>query len=78
MSAEVDVAPPPPAVQVEVQPAAPGPEFYWVGGYHRWVGGRYVWVGGRYERRPHARAVWRPARWERRGRRQVWIEGGWE
>jgi hypothetical protein len=70
--------PPPPAAEVEVVPAAPGPEFVWVGGYHRWNGRQYVWVRGRYERRPHARAHWVPAHWVARGRGHVWVEGRWE
>ena len=78
VTVEADVAPAPPPVQVEVQPVSPGPEFVWVGGYHRWVGGRYVWVGGRYDRRPRVGAAWRAAHWERRGRRQVWIEARWD
>jgi hypothetical protein len=70
--------PPPPAAEVEVAPASPGPEYFWVGGYHRWNGRAYVWIRGRYERRPHARAVWRAAHWEPRGRGHVWIEGRWD
>ncbi len=70
-------APPPPAPEVEVVPASPGAEWVWVGGYHRWNGRQYVWVRGRYERRPHMRAVWRPAHWEVRGRMHVWVEGRW-
>jgi hypothetical protein len=70
--------PPPPPPQVEVQPAPPGAEFFWVGGYHRWDGHRYVWVGGRYERRPHANARWTAAHWERRGNARVFIEGRWD
>ena len=69
--------PPPPPVEVEVVPAPPSPEFYWVGGYHRWYGGRYVWVRGRYERRPYAAARWEGAHWEVRGRGRVWMEGRW-
>jgi len=69
--------PPPPAAQVEVVPASPGVEFFWVGGYHRWEGGRYVWVPGRYERRPHPAARWEGAHWEARGRGRVWVEGRW-
>jgi WXXGXW repeat (2 copies) len=69
--------PPPPPAQVEVIPAAPGPEYVWVAGYHRWAGGRYVWVGGRYERRPHAAAHWEGAHWEARGNGRVFVEGRW-
>jgi hypothetical protein len=71
-------APAPPPPQVEVVPAAPGPDFFWVRGYHRWDGHHYVWMGGRYERRPHPNAQWRAAHWETRGRGHVWIEGNWD
>ena len=50
--------PPPPPPEQEVVPASPGPEYVWIGGYHRWDGHRYVWVRGRYDRRPHANARW--------------------
>jgi len=43
---EVNVAPPPP--QVEVVGVAPQPGFVWFGGYWNWVGGRHVWVGGHW------------------------------
>jgi hypothetical protein len=69
-------APPPP--QPEVVPAAPGPDYLWIHGYHRWDGHRYVWAGGRYERRPHANARYAPAHWEARGRGHAWVEGRWE
>jgi hypothetical protein len=69
--------PPPPPVQVEVVPAAPSPEYFWVAGYHRWWGGRYVWVAGRYERRPHPAARWEGAHWEARGNGRVFVEGRW-
>jgi hypothetical protein len=69
--------PPPPPPEVEVIPASPGVEFYWVAGYHRWEGRRYVWVPGRYVRRPHAHARWEVAHWEARGRAHVWVEGRW-
>jgi len=59
----------PPAPQVEVYGAAPGPGFFWVGGYWNWVGGRYAWVGGHWE---HHRAGynWVAHRWVHEG-------GGW-
>jgi hypothetical protein len=71
-------APPPPAAEVEVVPVPPGPEYFWVPGYHRWNGRHYVWIRGRYERRPHHHARWAPAHWEVRGRMHVWVEGRWE
>jgi hypothetical protein len=69
--------PPPPPAEVEVVPALPGPEYVWIGGYHRWNGRRYVWVRGRYERPPHVRARWAGPHWEARGRAHVWVEGRW-
>ena len=70
--------PPPPPAEVEVVPAPPGPEYVWIGGYHRWDGRRYVWVRGRYERRPHAHARWVAPHWVVRGRAHVWVAGRWE
>jgi WXXGXW repeat (2 copies) len=70
--------PPPPPPEQEVVPASPGPEYVWIGGYHRWDGRHYVWVRGRYDRRPHANARWNAAHWEAHGRGHVWIEGRWE
>lgn len=43
--------PPPPPPRVEVVTVSPGPEYVWVGGYHRWSGRAYNWVPGHYERR---------------------------
>jgi hypothetical protein len=70
----VESEPPPPQ---EVVPASPGPDYVWIGGYHRWDGRRYVVVRGRYERRPHPNARWSAAHWEARGRGHVWVEGRW-
>ena len=36
----VNIAPPPPRVEVKV--VAPGPGYVWIGGYHRWAAGAYV------------------------------------
>ncbi len=69
--------PPPPAPVVEAPPPSPGPEYVWIGGYHRWDGHGYVWVHGRYDRRPHPAANWEPAHWENRGRSHVYVEGRW-
>jgi hypothetical protein len=70
----VESEPPPPQ---EVAPASPGPDYVWIGGYHRWDGHRYVLVRGRYERRPHPNAHYSAAHWEARGRGHVWVEGRW-
>ena len=59
----------PPAPQVDVVIAAPGPGFFWIGGYWAWVGGRHVWIGGRWQaHRPGLR--WVPYGWYRQ-------PGGW-
>jgi hypothetical protein len=70
--------PQPPPPETEVVPASPGPDYVWLGGYHRWDGHRYVWVRGRYDRRPHPNARWSAAHWEKRGRGHVWVEARWE
>jgi hypothetical protein len=71
----VRVAPPVPVVEVET--AAPGPEFIWVRGYHRWDGERYLWVPGHWERRPHAGAVWVNGEWKHHRDGWFWVEGHW-
>jgi hypothetical protein len=68
----------PPPTQVEVVPAAPGPEYVWMPGY--WsigVGGSWVWIGGRYAVPPRPHAVWVGGHWARHGRGYVWIGGHW-
>lgn len=63
----VNVAPPPP--QVEVYGAPPAVGYIWLGGYWNWVGGRHVWVGGHWEA-PRAGYRWVPHEWVHAG-------GGW-
>jgi hypothetical protein len=56
----------PPAPQVDVVIAAPGPGYFWVGGFWNWVGGRHLWVGGRWQaQRPGY--YWAPHAWQRHG-----------
>jgi hypothetical protein len=74
--AEVVVTEAPPAPQVEVRIAAPGPEFVWTPGYWAWHG-HWVWVGGRWARPPHRHAVWVAGHWGHRGHGYVWIGGRW-
>jgi hypothetical protein len=69
--------PPPPAPVAEQEGPSPGPEYVWIGGYHRWDGHAYIWVHGHYDRRPHPRANWVPAHWEARGRAHVFVDGHW-
>ena len=68
----------PPPVIVEDVPAAPGPEYFWIGGHWHWSGG-WVWIHGHYDRHPHFHpgAAWDPGHWDRRGNAWVWHEGHW-
>ncbi len=75
--AEVEVAYAPPAPIVEYVGVAPGPGFFWIGGYYHWTGGRWNWVAGHYERPPHPGARWIAARYELRGGRRVYVRGFW-
>ncbi len=36
----------PPAIRVEAQPPAPGPDYYWTAGHWTLLGGQYQWVPG--------------------------------
>ena len=66
----------PPAPRVEVAPAAPGPEYVWVGGYWSWQG-RWVWVPGHWATRPGPRSTWVAGHWAPRRRGYVWVPGHW-
>ncbi|MGA2114468.1 MAG: hypothetical protein ABSH56_06915 [Bryobacteraceae bacterium] len=77
-AADVVVKVRPPALKVEKRPPAPGPEYVWVGGYHRWDGNSYVWVAGEWHRPPHDHAVWVAPRWEHRNGGYVFVEGRWK
>ena len=75
--AEVEVETAPPAPLVEVVGVAPGPGFFWVGGYYHWYGGRWVWYRGHYERPPHPGARWFGPRYEYRSGHRIYIRGYW-
>jgi len=51
-------APPEPRAELDIG-VAPGPGYFWSGGYWGWYGGRYVWRPG------HWMAPRRGYRWER-------------
>lgn len=70
----VDV--PPPEPRYEVQPAAPGPAWVWIGGYWTWHLGRHVWIGGRWSL-PLAGHVWVAPRWYPVGPRGWRHQGGY-
>lgn len=69
----------PPAPQVEVIPAAPNQEAYWVGGCWKWNNG-WTWSPGYYVQRPHPAAVWVPGVWVKHHHRHGWYysEGHWQ
>ena len=73
---DVDVAPPPP--QVEVVPVAPSASHVWLPGHWNWhpMHRRHVWVPGHYAIRQHG-AVWQPAQWVRFGPRWRYVPGHW-
>lgn len=67
----------PPALRVEVRPAAPSVRHVWVPGFWQWGGGRHAWVGGHYAVPPAAGRVWVEARWANEGGQWVFYEGYW-
>jgi WXXGXW repeat (2 copies) len=68
----------PPAAIYESVPAAPGPDFFWIGGNWQWRG-RWVWAHGHYDRHPHFHqgAGWESGHWDHAGGHYVWREGHW-
>ncbi|HMD29032.1 MAG TPA: hypothetical protein VKH13_10730 [Steroidobacteraceae bacterium] len=75
--AEVVVARPPPPLQVEVVPVAPGPNWIWQPGHWRWEHNEYVWRPGHYEKRPAATAYWVRPEWVARNGQWVFQPGHW-
>ena len=75
----VAAPPSPPAPQVEVVPAHPGPGYVWAQGYWAWRGpGRgYVWVPGRYMVPAQPGYAWVPGHWAPGPGGYVWVEGHW-
>lgn len=59
----------PPASQVEIIGAAPGPGYFWIDGFWGWTGNHHAWNCGHWEAsRPGYN--WAPHSWQRDG-------GGW-
>jgi len=71
----VDVAPPAPIF--ETVAIAPGPGYFWIGGYYHLYGNRWGWVRGHYELPPRRGAVWVAPRYDFRGGRRVYVRGFW-
>ncbi|HXQ79731.1 MAG TPA: hypothetical protein VN775_00370 [Opitutaceae bacterium] len=74
---EVVVDAEPPAPIVEAIGIAPGPGYFWIGGYYHWYGNRWGWVRGHYELPPRRGAVWVAPRYDFRGGRRVYVRGFW-
>ena len=70
----IQVAPPPP--QVEVIGVAPYAGHIWLGGAWYWEGGRHIWHPGHWEA-PRPGHVWVPHHWENNGHSWHFREGYW-
>lgn len=69
----VNVAPPPPVVEVVPAPRA---GFVWVPGVYEWRHHRHVWVGGHWVR-ARSGYYYAPSRWEPHEGRYAYYAGGW-
>jgi hypothetical protein len=67
----------PPAAIYEAVPVAPGPGYFWVGGFWQWNGYRYAWTRGHYAYRPYAGAAWHAGHWVNGRRGWSWRAGQW-
>lgn len=67
----------PPAPIYETAPVAPGPGYFWVGGFWQWNGYRYAWTRGHYAYRPYAGATWHAGHWVSGPRGWYWRAGHW-
>ena len=60
----IRIGPPPPPRVIAVRPVAPGPGYFWVGGYWYPDGKRYKWHDGYWTRAPYEGANWVAPRYE--------------
>jgi hypothetical protein len=67
-----------PAPQVEVQSAAPSPDYVWIPGYWDWNGSEYVWISGKWAELSAPQATWVPGHWEQTGGGWMWVSGYWK
>ncbi len=58
ISLGIRIGPPPAPRVIHVQPAQPGPDYLWVGGYWYPVSGHYRWHEGYWSRPPYEGARW--------------------
>jgi hypothetical protein len=75
--AKVYVGAPPPVEIVEHPPAAPGPAYVWIKGFHVWREGHYVWTRGHWEIPPRDMHIWIPGHWDHEPGGYFWVEGHW-
>jgi hypothetical protein len=63
--AEIEIATPPPPVQVEVRPVAPSAAHIWIAGHWIWapMQRQYVWNPGHWLLPPQTGMIWTPATW---------------
>jgi hypothetical protein len=75
----LEVGGPPPPIQADVEIAAPGPGYVWVGGHYDWAADRkdYAWTQGSWQRPPHGGAHWVAPRYEKRGEKHIYHPGHW-
>lgn len=73
--AYIQVAPPPP--QVEIIGVAPYSGYVWLGGAWYWEGSRHIWHPGHWEA-PRPGHVWVPHYWHNDGRSWRFREGYWD
>jgi len=64
VSVGVTIGRPPMPRVLRAIPAAPAPEYLWIGGYWYPVGGRYKWHAGYWTRPPYIGAEWIGPRYE--------------
>jgi WXXGXW repeat (2 copies) len=61
---------------VYARPAAPGPDYIWIGGDWVWSGGAYHWHEGRWDKGREGHA-WHEGHWESHGSGWRWNKGHW-
>ncbi|WP_208726391.1 YXWGXW repeat-containing protein, partial [Corallococcus terminator] len=76
-SEDVTATQAPPPLRVEVQSAAPAPDYTWAPGYWYWGNNGYEWVEGSWMEPPRPGLVFVSPHWTHRGSSWVFIGGGW-
>ena len=71
----ITLAPPP--LPVYVQPAIPGPDYFWVPGYWAWGPDGYYWVPGTWVLAPSPGLLWTPGYWGWSDGIYAWHGGYW-